>query len=53
MKAGQNQAGGFRLNTASEYMNSFQMASYYANSTAASFYSFGHLEHHFKWFAHE
>lgn len=32
---------------ASEYLNSFQLASYYANSTIASFYSVAHLEHHF------
>ncbi len=32
---------------ASEYVNSFQMVSYYANSTTASFYVLGHLEHHF------
>ena len=38
---------GNRSTKASEYVNSFQLAQYYANSTAASFYSFGHLEHHF------
>ena len=32
---------------ASEYVNSFQLAKYYANSTIASFYAIGHLEHHF------
>ncbi|MFZ4058615.1 MAG: DUF5686 family protein, partial [Ferruginibacter sp.] len=32
---------------ASEYVNSFQLASYYANSTNASFYMLGHVEHHF------
>jgi Family of unknown function (DUF5686)/CarboxypepD_reg-like domain len=32
---------------ASEYLNSFQLAPYYANSTTASFYSTGHIEHHF------
>ena len=32
---------------ASEYLNSFQMASYYANSTTASFYALAHVEHHF------
>jgi hypothetical protein len=42
-----NITGGFRLNTASEYVNSFQLATYYGNSTKAGFYSFGHLEHHF------
>ena len=38
---------GNRSFSASEYVNSFQLAKYYANSTAAAFYSFGHLEHHF------
>ncbi len=32
---------------ASEYLNSFQLAPYYANSTTASFYATGHVEHHF------
>jgi hypothetical protein len=32
---------------ASEYVNSFQLAKYYANSTTASFYGIAHLEHHF------
>ena len=32
---------------ASDYLNSFQLASYYGNSTTASFYSVAHLEHHF------
>jgi hypothetical protein len=32
---------------ASEYLNSFQLASYYANSTTAPFYAMGHIEHHF------
>jgi hypothetical protein len=32
---------------ASEYLNSFQLAPYYANSTTARFYAMGHLEHHF------
>ncbi len=32
---------------ASEYLNSFQLAPYYANSTTAAFYATGHLEHHF------
>jgi len=32
---------------ASKYLNSFQMAPYYANSTTASFYSTLHAEHHF------
>ncbi|HMJ47920.1 MAG TPA: DUF5686 and carboxypeptidase regulatory-like domain-containing protein, partial [Ferruginibacter sp.] len=38
---------GNRTVAASEYLNSFQLAKYYANSTTASFYSFGHAEHHF------
>lgn len=38
---------GNQLLFASEYVNSFQMAPYYANSTTASFYLTGHLEHHF------
>ncbi len=32
---------------ASDYLNSFQLASYYGNSTIASFYTVAHLEHHF------
>jgi len=32
---------------ASKYLNSFQVAPYYANSTTASFYASAHLEHHF------
>ncbi len=32
---------------AGEYLNSFQVASYYENSTTASFYTLAHLEHHF------
>jgi len=32
---------------ASKYLNSFQVAPYYANSTTASFYATAHLEHHF------
>jgi hypothetical protein len=35
---------------ASQYLNSFQLAPYYANSTTASFYATGHLEHHFNGF---
>ena len=35
---------------ASEYLNSFQLAPYYANSTTANFYLTGHLEHHFNGF---
>ena len=38
---------GNRSTRASEYVNSFQLAKYYANSTTGSFYSYGHLEHHF------
>jgi hypothetical protein len=38
---------GNRTLQASAYVNSFQLAEYYGNSTTASFYSFGHLEHHF------
>ncbi len=38
---------GNRSTRASQYVNSFQLASYYANSTTSSFYTFGHLEHHF------
>lgn len=32
---------------ASPYVNSFQLASYYANSTNARFYALAHWEHHF------
>lgn len=35
---------------ASEYLNSFQVAPYYANSTTENFYVTGHLEHHFNGF---
>ena len=38
---------GNQLVFASQYMNSFQLAPYYANSTTASLYSTGHIEHHF------
>ncbi len=38
---------GNRTLRASEYVNSFQLARYYDNSTISSFYTFGHLEHHF------
>ena len=38
---------GNRSTAASEYINSFQLAPYYANSTVEKFYSFGHIEHHF------
>ncbi len=32
---------------ASEYVNSFQLVSYYAFSTQTNFYALGHIEHHF------
>lgn len=32
---------------AGEYLNSFQVTGYYANSNMAPFYGFAHLEHHF------
>ena len=32
---------------ASKYLNSLQVAPYYQESTTASFYALGHLEHHF------
>ncbi len=35
---------------ASTYLNSFQLAPYYANSTTARFYADGHIEHHFNGF---
>jgi len=38
---------GNRVVRASEYVNSFQLARYYDNSTISSFYTYGHLEHHF------
>lgn len=38
---------GNQLLLASSYLNSFQLAPYYANSTTASFYAEGHVEHHF------
>ncbi len=38
---------GNRSLAASEYLNSFQLASYYGKSTTATFYSIVHLEHHF------
>jgi hypothetical protein len=37
---------GNRSIAASEYVNSFQLAKYYANSTTADLYGFLHLEHH-------
>ncbi|NII28765.1 carboxypeptidase-like regulatory domain-containing protein [Pseudoflavitalea sp. X16] len=41
---------GNQLIFASRYLNSFQLAPYYENSTTASFYAVGHLEHHFNGF---
>lgn len=38
---------GNRVLAASEYVNSFQLAPYYANSTTEKFYATAHLEHHF------
>ena len=38
---------GNQIVLASKYLNSFQVAPYYANSTTASFYSTAHIEHHF------
>jgi hypothetical protein len=38
---------GNRTSRASEYVNSFQLAPYYGNSTTSSLYTFGHIEHHF------
>jgi hypothetical protein len=38
---------GNRSTLAAEYLNSFQLSSYYANSTTAKFYGMAHLEHHF------
>jgi hypothetical protein len=38
---------GNQIAFASEYLNSFQIAPYYANSTTASFYATLHAEHHF------
>lgn len=37
---------GNRSLAASEYVNSFQLASFYANSTTASYFAYGHAEHH-------
>jgi len=41
---------GNQLLAASPYLNSFQVAPYYENSTTAAFYAVGHLEHHFNGF---
>jgi hypothetical protein len=38
---------GNRSTAAGDYVNTFQLASYYANSTTAKIFSFGHIEHHF------
>jgi Family of unknown function (DUF5686)/CarboxypepD_reg-like domain len=38
---------GNRFIGASEYVNSFQLARYYAYSNTESFFSIGHVEHHF------
>ncbi len=38
---------GNQIFVASQYLNSFQLAPYYANSTTASFYAEEHTEHHF------
>ncbi len=38
---------GNRTLRAADYVNSFQLANYYGYSTTNSFYTFGHLEHHF------
>jgi hypothetical protein len=38
---------GNQLFFASEYLNSFQVAPYYANSTTKALYAVGHIEHHF------
>ena len=38
---------GNETGTLENYVNGFQLANYYSNSTTAKFYLFGHLEHHF------
>ncbi|HSN60870.1 MAG TPA: DUF5686 family protein, partial [Ferruginibacter sp.] len=38
---------GNRSVAASEYMTSYQLASFYGNSTTASTFGYGHIEHHF------
>lgn len=38
---------GNQIVAASAYVNSFQLAPYYANSTTSSFYAISHIEHHF------
>ena len=37
---------GNQLRAASAYVNSFQLAEYYANSTTANIYGIAHIEHH-------
>ncbi len=37
---------GNQMTAASAYVNSFQLAKYYANSTTARLYGIGHVEHH-------
>jgi hypothetical protein len=41
---------GNRSARASEYVNSFQLAPYYENSTTSSFFTYGYMEHHFNGF---
>jgi hypothetical protein len=41
---------GNQLLLAAPYLNSFQIAPYYANSTDAKLYAIGHAEHHFNGF---
>lgn len=41
---------GNRVLSASEYVNSFQLASYYAFSTTEKLFLLGHIEHHFNGF---
>lgn len=38
---------GNETSTLENYVDGFQLANYYSNSTTAKFYLFGHLEHHF------
>ena len=42
-----NHFNGNRSLAASEYVNSFQLASFYGNSTIAQTFAYGHAEHHF------
>ena len=41
---------GNRSTAASEYVNSYQLAPYYLNSSTEPFFAFGHIEHHFNGF---